>query len=198
MGLFSRLFGRSSKEKSKEISETGDVDVLEFENLDEKFAGKFNEAGGKILLCDSLEDAKFSVKNIINENNWSRVVSFNTSLTDFLSKVDTSGLNDKSEDRALITNCESLLADDGSILTSSNQTKGFSLVNLPKNFIVLARISDITNTKSDGMTNMISRYKGDFPSSITTIRGPRLVAHENNIDYGSEKTSKNIYLLLFE
>ena len=100
---------------------------------------------------------------------------------------------------AFISNCEALIAHDGSILISSNQLKGRKLSNLPYDFIILAKVKDLLEDRSDGLRSINLRYSKDIPSGITTIKGPKTVTGSNNIlDSGSINTSKNIYLLLVE
>ena len=51
----------------------------------------------------------------------------------------------------LFTTCESLIANDGSLLISSNQIAEKKLVELPENFIVFATTSQFVNTISEGL-----------------------------------------------
>ena len=96
----------------------------------------------------------------------------------------------------LFTTCESLIANDGSLLISSNQIAEKKLIELPENFIVFATTSQFVNTISEGLQVIKAKNKSTIPSNITTIK--HFKANETNdfLSYGS--STKNLYLLLLE
>src|SRR5699024_10992023 len=96
----------------------------------------------------------------------------------------------------MLTTCESLVADKGSILLSSNQLKGRKLWELPTNLVLFATTSQIVGNISDGMQIINQQSKKSIPVDITTIRH---FGDNNNDDfmmYGN--SNKNLYLLLME
>jgi L-lactate utilization protein LutC len=95
-----------------------------------------------------------------------------------------------------LSSCENLIADEGSILFSSNQLKHFKPNELPTNMIVFATTSQIVNSKSDGLRRIKSTHEKNYPSNITTIKYFEEVKEQDFLHYGS--CHKNLYLLLLE
>ena len=167
--------------------------------LDEKFAENFTSTGGKFIHCINQQEVLDTIKDIISENDWDEALSFDNDINDLLKKIDITYSDKSGANSVFFTTCEALIANDGSILISSNQLKGRKLPNLPYDFIILSRIDNIITNRSDGLGSLISRYGKNIPSGITTVKGPKTVTGTNNIlDSGSINTSKNIYLLLVE
>ena len=100
------------------------------------------------------------------------------------------------EGHFLFTTCEYLIANDGSILISSNQIAEKKLNELPKNFIVLATTSQIVKTIGEGLHGIKAKNKKNIPTNITTIKHFKAAEDDNFLSYGS--SSKNLYLLLLE
>ena len=96
----------------------------------------------------------------------------------------------------LFASCENLIADEGSVLFSSNQIKQNKPNELPINIIILATTSQILETKSDGLRVIKKKYDKDYPTNITTIKYFEKAKEEDFLQYGS--TAKNLYLLLLE
>ena len=55
------------------------------------------------------------------------------------------------EPKFLFATCESLIADEGGILFSSNQIKHFKPNELPTNIVILATTSQIALSKGDSL-----------------------------------------------
>jgi hypothetical protein len=60
----------------------------------------------------------------------------------------------------------------------------------------VASISQIIDSKSDGLSVIKKKYLKDYPTNITTIKYFEKAVEENFTHYGS--TAKNLYLLLLE
>jgi L-lactate utilization protein LutC len=201
--FFKKILG--IKEEENETSK--EIDTIPLENfsstpelpLDETFAEKFTNSGGKFIYCLTEEEILDSIINIIEENGWDEILSFDESIDNLLNKIGFPYSNKTGGNSVFFTTCEALIANDGSILMSSNQLKGRKLLDLPYDIIILAKAGFIIENRSDGLGSLISRYGKNIPSGITTIKGPNTVTGTNNIlDSGSINTSKNIYLLLVE
>ena len=95
-----------------------------------------------------------------------------------------------------LSSCENLIADEGSILFSSNQFKHFKPNELPTNMIIFATTSQIVNSKSDGLRRIKNTHEKNYPSNITTIKYFEEVKEQDFLHYGS--CHKNLYLLLLE
>ncbi len=203
--FFKKILGIKGSEQSSEEKEDKTpseiISPKEIENvpLDEKFAINFTETGGKFIYCIDQAEVQEAINNIISENNWDEILTFGSANNDLLKNSGISFSEKSGANSAFFTSCEALIANDGSILISSNQLKGRKLPNLPYDFIITAKIEHIIENRSDGLGSLILRYGKDIPSGITTIKGPKTVTGTNNIlDSGSINTSKNIYLLLVE
>ena len=201
-GFFKKILGIKDEDSDERIES---IPLENFENkeivipLDEKFAENFTNTGGKFLYCINQDEVIDAVSSIISENNWDEVLSFDSELNNLLSKTDIPFSDSTGPNSVFFTTCEALIANDGSILISSNQLKGRKLPNLPYDFIIFTKIDRIIKNRSDGLGSLISRYGKNIPSGITTVKGPKTVTGTNNIlDSGSINTSKSIYLLLVE
>ena len=199
MSLFRKIFG-TGNDASNEESQS------EFSNIpssfsllpvDEKFTYNFKKNGGKFLYCENLSEVKDHFEHILEENDWfeSEALCYEPKL---FSMLDENKLNyDKpTNPKFLFASCENLLADEGSVLFSSNQIKQNKPNELPTNIIILATTSQILETKSDGLRVIKKKYDKDYPTNITTIKYFEEAKDENFLQYGS--TAKNLYLLLLE
>ena len=90
---------------------------------DNRFVQNFIKNGGKFLYSENENEVNKNIALIIEENGWKKSSLF--SLDKEISKkfkLDYSfSKNSKDETTCLISTCEYLIADDGSILISSNQ-----------------------------------------------------------------------------
>mgnify|MGYP005723027557 FL=1 len=91
-----------------------------------------------------------------------------------------------------------MVALDGSLLICAEQIKSHKVNDLPQNFIVFAKISQFTETLSEGLKGIKNKYTNNLPTNITTIKNFNNNELENNnfLTYGS--AAKNLYLLLLE
>jgi L-lactate utilization protein LutC len=201
--LLKKIFGTTGKEKTLEkdtFKSKIELDKKIPEKLmDEMFAENFTINGGKFIYCPEEKDLLQSLSMILKENSWDEVCTFNMNLKEFLTRISVSSNETPNESKVFFSDCEAIIADDGSILISSNQTKGRKLVDLPYDFIIIAQISDLVKDRSAGLSHINMKYKKNMPSNLTTIKGPKTVTGTDNIlDTGSINTSKHIYLLLLE
>ena len=97
-----------------------------------------------------------------------------------------------------ITDCEFLVANDGSILVSAKQIKSYKSNDLPNNIIVIAKTSQLSETLSKGLEGIRIKYSNNLPSNITSIKNFNKGNDENQnfMTYGS--SAKNLYLILLE
>ena len=198
MSLFRKFFG-SGNDSSDEEKES------EFNNMranlsapaDEKFTFNFKKNGGKFLYCENLTEVKDQFENILEENDWfeSEAVCFEPKLFSMLDDNKIIYKNSKSP-KFLLASCENLIADEGSILFSSNQIKQNKPNDLPVNIVILATTSQILESKSDGLRAIKKKYDKDYPTNITTIKYFEKAKEEDFLQYGS--SAKNLYLLLLE
>jgi len=200
MSVFRKIFSSNTKTSEKKTDKKNQSSFLEANQppVDEVFTINFNKNGGKFLYCENIDEVHVFIDKIIEENNWSKKKAliinkdfkekFKNLKPDLLEKTDTPDI--------LFTPCESLIANDGSILISSNQIAEKRLVELPENFIVFATTSQFVSTISEGLQGIKAKSKTKIPSNITTIKHFKANDTNNFLSYGS--STKNLYLLLLE
>lgn len=198
MSLFKRLLGNKSnsdlKPKDSEHSKYFPEERLP---IDEKFTYNFNKNGGKFLYCEDWDELAQAFDNILLENDWYEkdVLCMDESLK---KRFDGYNLNFVMNEKAtfLLSKCESLVSNNGSILLSSNQIKEKKLQELPSNIVVFATTSQLVENISEGLRIIKSRSKKFIPSNITTIQDFECEKEKDFMSYGS--STKNLYLLLLE
>ena len=96
------------------------------------------------------------------------------------------------------TTCEHLVAQNGSILVSSNQLLEKKLNEIPQNIIVFATTSQMVDSIGEGLKIIKRKYRERIPTNITTLKhfNPSSEDNRDFLTYGS--SSKHLYLLLLE
>ena len=198
MNLLKKLFGKKGKSDiNLKQSDQSSYFPNEKAPTDEKFTYYFNKNGGKFLYCLNMDEITEAFKDILNENNIneSNVYCINNRLASRFNNAKFNTDNPES-DSFFLTTCESLIANNGSILFSSNQIKEKKLNELPSKFIVFATTSQLTDTISEGMRKIKNQSRNLIPSNITTIQDFETEKEKDFMSYGS--STKNLYLLLLE
>lgn len=197
MSLFRKLFG-SSNDDSDEGNQS-EYNAPKAINLpvDELFTFNFKKNGGKFIYCENLSEVRDQFENILEENDWFEgdALCYDTKLFSLLEENKLNFTN-PSQPNFFLAGCENLIADEGSVLFSSNQIKQKKPNELPDNIVILATTSQILETKSDGLRVIKKKYDKDYPTNITTIKYFEKVQDEDFLTYGS--SAKNLYLLLLE
>ena len=199
MSLFRKIFGTgndaSDEESQSEFNNT--PSGFSLLPVDEKFTYNFKKNGGKFLYCENLNEVKDQFLNILEENDWfeCEALCYEPKLYSMLDENKL--IYDKpTNPKFLFASCENLIADEGSVLFSSNQIKQNKPNDLPNNIIILATTSQILEAKSDGLRVIKKKYEKDYPTNITTIKYFEKAKDEDFLQYGS--SAKNLYLLLLE
>ncbi len=193
MSFFKKLFNTP---KDKETEEQNlDLESLP---LDQIFVQNFIKNNGKFLYCTTLEEVTENLANIIQENYWDTLICIDNDLFK-LTKALTLKTTDVFDNTLpFFTSCEHLIAENGSILFSSNQLKECKIAELSENFIVYATTSQFVKSNGDSLTGIKTRYQGNIPSNISAIKNYNPNSKEIDfMNYGNTN-AKNLYLLLFE
>ncbi|MEN9910351.1 MAG: hypothetical protein RLZZ540_3510 [Bacteroidota bacterium] len=198
MSLFRKIFG-SSISASDEEKESKNNNFFPDNNIsvDERFIYNFKKNGGKFLYCENAKEVKDQFENILEENDWfeSEVLCYDTNLFGLLDENKLT-YNKPANPKFLLSSCENLIAEEGSILFSSKQIKQHKPNELPTNIVILATTSQILAMKSDGLSAIKKKYERDYPTNITAIKYFEKAKEEDFTQYGS--SAKNLYLLLLE
>ena len=121
MSFFNNFF---KKDNSKKVNKPKQSKFLPPKKavIEERFISKFVNNGGKFLYCETYSEIRYNFDQILSENGWLEhdVLLLNNNLIkDYELQIKHSSNLDNS--KCFITDCENLIASDGSILISSNQ-----------------------------------------------------------------------------
>lgn len=198
-----RSFFKSKKSSTQEEESEIEYKYLpkKDELVEEKFTLNFISNGGKYLYAIDSDECEQYFNEILKENNWEEksMLCFEKDFTkNFIPnnkiKFNKSNLNSN----LFITDCEFLVAKDGSILVSAKQIQSYKSNDLPNNIIVMAKTSQLSETLSKGLEGIRIKYSNNLPSNITSIKNFNKNEGEdlNFLTYGS--SAKNLYLILLE
>ncbi|MFM2264713.1 MAG: hypothetical protein RLZ77_129 [Bacteroidota bacterium] len=197
MSLFRKFFGVGSEASDDENQSEFNAQNQTNTPIDERFMFNFKRNGGKFIYCTDPAEVAEQFENILEENDWfeSQVLCYEPKLYPML---DDNKLlyNSVTEPKFLFATCENLIADEGSILFSSNQIKQNKPDALPVNIVIYATTSQILEAINDGLRVIKKKYDKDYPTNITTIKYFEKAKEEDFLQYGS--SAKNLYLLLLE
>lgn len=193
MKFLRKLFNAPKKQEEKEPS-----DEITNLSLDQIFVNNFIKNNGKFLYCTSLQEVTSNLAQIVEENSWETVNCNDTDLIKLIKAVNVTVSSKINSNNPVFLSCEHLVAENGSILFSSNQLKDYKIAELSDNFIVYATTSQIVSNSGEGLTGIKMRYSGNIPSNISAIKNFNINSNnEDFLNYGNTN-SKNLYLLLFE
>jgi len=198
MSIFKNFFRSKSDKKKENIEDNRGKYMPQLKlPIDESFTINFKANGGKFLYCENLDEVFKNTNLIFQENNWTDKFGY---FYDKNLKERFKSLNLKTDclkkATYFFTTCENLIAEDGSLLISSNQMAESKLKEFPNNFIVFATTSQIVSNIGEGLRQIKNKNSQKIPSNITTIKHFKDLDEKNFLSYGS--TSKNLYLLLLE
>ncbi len=193
MSFFKKFFTAPKPVESED--ESSELDDLP---LDQVFVRNFIGNHGKFLYCTSLQEVTQNISNILNENNWNTLTCNDFDLLKLVKTLDINPTEKFNSNTPVFINCEHLIAENGSILFSSNQLKELKISELSDNFIVYATTSQLVRTKGESLTGIKTRYQGNIPSNISAIKNYNInLKNTDFMSYGNSNT-KNLYLLMFE
>ncbi len=200
MSLFRNLFRSKSQNEKEEIKSADRGKYMPQQNLpiDESFTINFKANGGKFLYCENQKEIDETLNSILIENDWKNEYAYfyDKNLEERFKNAHLKVDHYLNNATYFITTCENLIADDGSLLISSNQIAEKRLNEFPNNFIVFATTSQIVTNIGEGLREIKTKNTSKIPTNITTIKHFKDLAEKDFLSYGS--SSKNLYLLLLE
>ncbi len=191
---FLKKFFNSPKDKEPKESKLELHDLP----LDQIFVKRFINNNGKFLYCTSLKEVTHNLTEIVEENGWEDLICNDSDLLQLIKTTKIKTAKKFTNNFPLFVGCEHLIAENGSILLSSNQLKETKISDLSNDFIVYATTSQIVNTKGESLTGIKTRYKGNIPSNISAIKNYNPDCKDKDFMSYGNTNSKNLYLLLFE
>ncbi|MDZ7847722.1 MAG: LUD domain-containing protein [Owenweeksia sp.] len=175
-GLLSKFLNALSGKPTEEEPPKVNKDLFgpsKDEPVDLHFVKSFTASGGKFLYCEKEADAYDYLKEITKESGLKQLYCNDPGLKSILSKAGLRNLAPQVERAdAFCSTCEFLVSFNGGIMITAKQTMGKKLNELPDTFITFARTSQIVQNLRAALTGIRTKYKGDIPSQITTIKGP--------------------------
>lgn len=193
MNLFKKLFKGTKESENKRVKEQP-VDLA----LDDSFVHHFINKGGKFLYCLNKKDVIQNIEQILLENNWKSIIQKNKDLKKFTKDLKLKLSTNLDAELPFFTTCEFLIAENGSLLFSSNQIEDKRLNTLTNDFIVFATTSQIVKSKAESLTGIRLKHKNNLPTNISPVKIYKDVEDKDNfLNYGTNN-SKNLYLLLLE
>lgn len=192
MDIWGKIFGFQNK-KDKEKTSKLEKNLTNL-SLDEQFVRNFKENGGIFIYCETPEEVMNTFDGILGENSEeAKIGCLNTGLCEqFSAGFSQFFTDDWQEVTFFLTQCEYLIASDGSILFSSNQLGLKKINELPEKMIVFSRASQIMEKVDDAMAAI--RKRKVFPTNITALKN--FGKKEDFSTYGSRKWK--MYLILLE
>ena len=196
MNFFSNFFKKSSSKEEIKKSESKFLPKKKAV-IEERFIIKFIDNGGKFIYCETIEELQENFNLILDENEWTSedILIINSDLKKRynLSNLFSSSLE---ETKCFVTDCENLIASDGSVLISSNQIHEKKLSEFPESLIIISDTRKLKNSISEGLSEIKSNSES-IPTNITTIKNFNKTKEDKNfLSYGT--SSKNLYLILLE
>jgi len=161
------------------------------EDLSVLFAKNYTQKGGTMYYCYNEEDIGLRIKEIQKLYGDVTIGSASENLTGFLAHLDITGSETASLAKlyplgAIL--CEVLMADEGSIVISSNQGLGSTLPALTEAVIVLAFTSQVVRDWEQA-NERLKEYYDEFPAQLIVT---------NPASYGYRSGAQKIFLILIE
>ncbi|MDB5281212.1 MAG: Lactate utilization protein [Bacteroidota bacterium] len=138
-------------------------------DLDIRFATSFIEAGGKFIYCESVKEAMELLKQLKEDNRWTHIFCWENEIKDAFCESSFQkgalGFTIENSDAA-ISMCESLVADEGTIILNPKQASRRRLSCFPKTHIIITDVAHLTASEGDGLERFYLGHKGELPSII--------------------------------
>lgn len=199
MKFFNNLFkGNPRTNKSKEDQEREQSKFMPKVKvaIEEKFIINFIDNGGKFLYSENYNELNENLSLILKENNWIKedLLIINNKIKSNYKLPNSIKVNQENP-KCFVTDCENLIANDGSVLISSNQIEEKNLSGFPNNLIILSDTKKFKNNIGEGLAEIKLKSK-KIPSNITTIKNFHISQEKGFLSYGTN--AKNLYLILLE
>ena len=163
------------------------------DSSDVTFAKVFTSNGGKFFYCDSIEDFFYQFQQLHQESKWKSTYCSNDKLKKLLEPTKLSFETDYKSADSSINTCEFLIAFNGSVMVSGEQTQNVKIEHLPEAMIIVSYTSQIVKNISEGLRGIQNKYGKSRPSLVTTIRTKESITTMSDSD-----RAKDLYIFLIE
>jgi L-lactate dehydrogenase complex protein LldG len=138
-------------------------------DLDIRFATKFIQANGKFIFCENIKQAIEGLRMLKAEKNWSHIFCWENEIKDAFCESNfqkgSIGFTIENSDAA-ISLCESLIAEDGTIILNPKQASRRRLHCFPKTHIIITDQAHLAVSEPEGLEKFAALNKGELPSII--------------------------------
>ncbi len=167
MDFIKRFF--SSKTKSyQHIEEDVPDQKTAHMSMDEQFVYHYIQKGGKFFYPDDMDDFKNELRKLLQYLKLDSFSVIERSYYHFLQKLQVPVRLEFDKDSVLLGGCESLIAEDGAIMTTETNTKEYRNSELPNRRVIIALSNQITPSKSQALIDINNRYEKP-PANIQTM-----------------------------
>lgn len=142
--------------------------------LFEIFQEKLIEVKGELIFCSNMKDFQLAFQKLIEHKKFHNIYCAEANILKNLHYNFAASLENNTD--AAITGCEFLVAQTGSVLVSTAQTRSRRTFVYPPVHMVLAYRNQLVANVDDALVNCEKKYKQQLPSQITVITGPSRTA----------------------
>lgn len=138
-------------------------------DLDIRFATKHIQVGGKFIYCETMKEAIEQLQWLKTENGWQHIFTWENEIKDAFCNNNFQrgaiGFTIENSDAA-ISLCESLIAEDGTILLNPKQASRRRLPCFPKTHVIITDMAHLAASENDALERFYALNKGELPSLI--------------------------------
>lgn len=156
------------------------------------FEEKLKKVNGEFIYCSSESEMQIRLKQYIESNSLNHIVCLEENIQNKLKDIHWEA-KITPDIGAAITGCEFLVAQTGSVLVSTAQTKSRRTFSYPPVHIIIAYRDQLVGQLEEGLNHLAKKYKNRLPSQITSITGPSRTADiEKTLVLGAHGPKANI------
>ena len=165
-----------------------------------EFAEQFTKLQGKFVYSENMAELASQLSALVINSQWEKVYCCEENLKQLLLQNGFSHFSDTElkDCDCSITTCEALVARTGSVVLSSNQTRGRTTSVYAPIHICIAFTDQLVYDIKDALQMLKSKYKDQLPSLITFATGPSRTADIEKTLVVGVHGPKEVYLFLTE
>ncbi len=167
MDFLKKIFSSKSKDYKHLQEQAEDNKTASMED-DERFVYHFIQKGGKFFYPDDMDDFKRELINLLKYLKADSYAVIERSYFHFLEKLGVPVKYSFTETDVLLGGCESLIADEGAIMTTATHTKEYRNIELPHKRVIVGLSNQIVSNKSQALIAINKRYETP-PANIQTM-----------------------------
>ncbi len=136
--------------------------------LDEMFVHNFVKKGGRFFYPENMEDFRLELLKLLKYLKLQKFGVIENSYALFLNKLHIPVTTDWKKAGILLGGCEYLIAQEGAILTTAQNSQSWRNHELPHRRVIIALANQIVAHKTDALIKINNKYKKP-PANIQTM-----------------------------